>query len=79
VIVVVTDGRATAGPDAPSDALAAATAVRAAGVPALVLDAETGTPRLGLAARLADALGADCRPVADLTAGTLHDLGGTRR
>jgi len=79
VIVVVTDGRATAGPDAPADALAAATAVRAAGVPALVLDAETGTPRLGLAARLAAALGADCRPVADLTAGTLHDLTATRR
>jgi magnesium chelatase subunit D len=74
VLVVVTDGRATGAPDGLEAALAAAGAVRAAGVPALVLDAETGLPRLGLAARLAAAMGAECRPVADLTAGTLRAI-----
>ncbi len=83
VLVVVTDGRATApappgggGGDALdplSAALDAAQAVRAAGVAALVLDAETGTPRLGLAARVAEAMGAPCRPLATLPA-ALHDL-----
>jgi magnesium chelatase subunit D len=74
VLVVITDGRATGADDAADEALAAAADIRAAGVPALVLDAETGVPRLGLAARLADAMGAACRPIADLTAGTLHQL-----
>jgi magnesium chelatase subunit D len=79
VLVVVTDGRATAAtaatgtPDPLAAALDAAQAVRAAGVPALVLDAETGTPRLGLAARLAEAMGAPCRPLATLPT-ALHDL-----
>jgi magnesium chelatase subunit D len=77
VLVVVTDGRATGSDDAGAEALAAAADVRAAGVPALVLDAETGVPRLGLAARLAEAMGAACRPVAELTAGTLHGLART--
>jgi magnesium chelatase subunit D len=83
VLVVVTDGRAT-GPGAgaaahpvTADPLAAALeagrAVRAAGVPALVLDAETGTPRLGLATRLAEAMGAPCQPLASLPA-ALHTL-----
>ena len=83
VLVAVTDGRATggdaggaegAGGDPLANALDAAAAVRAAGVPALVLDAETGTPRLGLATRLATAMGAACRPVTELTAGTLNAL-----
>jgi magnesium chelatase subunit D len=74
VLVVVTDGRATGGEGAAGEALVAAESVRAAGVPALVLDAETGLPRLGLAARVAEAMGAACRPVSELTAGTLHAL-----
>jgi magnesium chelatase subunit D len=77
VLVVVTDGRATGSDDAGAEALAAAADVRSAGVPALVLDAETGVPRLGLAARLAEAMGAACRPIAELTAGTLHGLART--
>jgi magnesium chelatase subunit D len=77
VLVVVTDGRATGSDAAAAEALAVAADVRAAGVPALVLDAETGVPRLGLAARLADAMGAACRPIDDLTAGTLHHLART--
>jgi magnesium chelatase subunit D len=91
VLVVVTDGRATAGPgagdaatggrarvggDAVGEALDAARAVRSAGIPALVLDAETGTPRLGLAAELGEAMGASCRPIAELTSDTLRRLGG---
>ena len=63
VVVVLTDGRATGAPGALDDALDAAGAVRAAGVRALVLDCETGTARLGLAQRLAEAMGAECVPV----------------
>jgi magnesium chelatase subunit D len=79
VVVVVTDGRAT-GPadvgehaDPVEAALAAGRAIRAAGVTALVLDAEPGTPRLGLAVRLAEAMGAPCRPLATLPE-ALHTL-----
>ncbi|MDQ2725733.1 MAG: magnesium chelatase, partial [Actinomycetota bacterium] len=54
------------GPGALDDALGAARAVRAAGLRALVLDCETGTARLGLARRLAEAMGAECVPVDDL-------------
>jgi magnesium chelatase subunit D len=66
VVIVLTDGRATGGPEALDDALAAAAAVRTAGVRALVLDCETGTPRLGLARRLAGAMGAEYVPADDL-------------
>ncbi|HEX8802981.1 MAG TPA: VWA domain-containing protein, partial [Acidimicrobiales bacterium] len=73
-LVVVTDGRAT-GPDGGIDAaLDVAARIGAAGVPALVLDAEMGMPRLGLAARLAAAMAAPCRPLADLTPAALHTL-----
>ena len=63
VIVVVTDGRATsAGPPPAADptgvALAAAAEIAAAGIEALVVDAEDGDLRLGLARRLADVMGA---------------------
>ena len=63
VIVVITDGRATsAGPPPAADptgvALAAAAEIAAAGIEALVVDAEDGDLRLGLARRLADVMGA---------------------
>jgi magnesium chelatase subunit D len=59
VLVLVTDGRATAPlPDPAGAALAAATAVARAGIEALVVDAEDGDIRLGLARTLADAMGA---------------------
>jgi magnesium chelatase subunit D len=58
LLVVLTDGRATGRPDAVDDAMAAAASVRRAGVPSIVLDCETGPIRLGLAERLADAMGA---------------------
>jgi magnesium chelatase subunit D len=58
LLVVLTDGRATGGPGAVDDAMAAAASVRRAGVTSMVLDCETGPIRLGLAERLADAMGA---------------------
>jgi magnesium chelatase subunit D len=60
VAVLITDGRATAGGADPlADAHRAAAELAATGTPCLVLDAETGRSRLGLAKTLADRLGAD--------------------
>ena len=59
-VVLVTDGRATAGGDDPLRAASSAAAELAAtGVACLVVDAETGPARLGLARSLATTLGAD--------------------
>lgn len=62
LLVLVSDGRATAGPpgtDPVAAAVAAGRAVRDAGVDALVVDCEAGAgSRLGLAAELAAAMGA---------------------
>ncbi|MEM8924390.1 MAG: AAA family ATPase [Actinomycetota bacterium] len=71
-VVVLTDGRATGAPDALDRALAEGTLLAAAGVDGLVLDCESGTPRLGLARTLAEAMGADYAPVADLQPSTIH-------
>jgi magnesium chelatase subunit D len=64
LLVVVTDGRATSGPD-PLTVVPAL-----AGIAAVVVDCETGPVRLGLARRLAAALAADCVPLE-----ALHTLG----
>ena len=59
VLVVVTDGRATApAPDPAAAALAAAAEIARARLEALVVDAEDGEVRLGLARQLAVAMGA---------------------
>ncbi|MDP9006182.1 MAG: VWA domain-containing protein [Actinomycetota bacterium] len=61
LLVVVSDGRATAGPvgqDPLEAALAAAERVRRRGVTAVVVDAEEGPTRLGLTRQLAHAMGA---------------------
>lgn len=58
LLAVLTDGRATGAPDSLDRALEVAATVRRAGIPALVLDCETGSMRLGLAGRLAEAMGA---------------------
>jgi magnesium chelatase subunit D len=76
VIVVVTDGRAnSAGPSTTGDPVAAATAaageIASAGIEALVVDAEDGDLRLGLARQLADAMGAAYAALPDLAAETL--------
>ncbi|WP_203939857.1 VWA domain-containing protein [Spirilliplanes yamanashiensis] len=60
LLVVVTDGRATSGPDPVTVAGALA------GVAAVVVDCESGPVRLGLAGRLAAALSADCIPLEHL-------------
>lgn len=54
------------GDDPLAAALAAAEQLRGDGIGALVLDCESGTPRLGLALRLAEALAAPCVSAADL-------------
>lgn len=66
LLVVLTDGRANGAPGELDRALEAAVAIRRAGIGALVLDCETGTRRLGLSARLAEAMGARCVHVSDL-------------
>jgi len=82
VIVVVTDGRATSAGPAPAAgnpvaaAMAAAAAIAAAGIEALVVDAEDGDVRLGLARELADAMGAHYTALPDLRADTLAGVVG---
>ena len=72
ILVVVSDGRATVGEDPVGDALAAAGEVRARGVSAVVVDAENGATKLGLAGRLATAMGAMHLTVEQLTSGVLR-------
>jgi magnesium chelatase subunit D len=62
LLIVVTDGRATNGPDPVQVAPALA------GVAAVVVDCESGPVRLGLARRLAVALNADVMPLDQLEA-----------
>lgn len=68
LLVVVTDGRATAGADAVNRSLDAADLVAAQGIPSVVLDSETGRFRMGLARQLAERLGAEYIPVGDVQA-----------
>ncbi|SEF37336.1 magnesium chelatase subunit D [Amycolatopsis pretoriensis] len=69
LLVVVTDGRATSGPDAVARAQAAAGLL--GGVTSIVMDCESGKMRLGLAADLAAHLGAEHVPLADVAAESL--------
>jgi magnesium chelatase subunit D len=72
VIVVVTDGRATAGgPEPAAAALTAGAEVARAGFEALVVDAEDGDIRLGLARSLAEAMGARYVALPDLSGESL--------
>jgi magnesium chelatase subunit D len=67
LVLVVTDGRATAG-HRPLDRAAGAAAVLAAtGAPCVVVDCESGPVRLNLARRLATQLNAPHHPLAALT------------
>ncbi|WP_026917682.1 AAA family ATPase [Gordonia shandongensis] len=68
LLVVLTDGRATAGPDASRRADGAADEVARRGVGAVVVDCEQGMVRLGLARVLAHRLGAQYAPMESLTA-----------
>ncbi|MEU8300757.1 putative cobaltochelatase [Micromonospora sp. NPDC048909] len=78
LVLVLTDGRATAG-DRPLPRAARAAAVLAAtGASCVVVDCETGPVRLGLAGRLAAQLGAEHHPLDQITTAPLTDLA-TRR
>ena len=73
ILVVVTDGRATAGPEPFPAALAAAAAVARRRLPAVVVDVEpAGHARLGLAGRLAAAMDARHLQLSDLRAERLE-------
>ena len=71
LLVVVTDGRATAGPDAVARARHAAGLLAAAAIHAVVLDCESGRVRLGLAGELAEAMRAQHLPLAEVAASAL--------
>jgi len=73
LLVLVTDGRATGGPDPVASAHRAAALLAAAGVHGVVVDCESGPVRLGLAASLAQSLGGVLLRLEELAAGPLAD------
>lgn len=68
LLVVITDGHATSGPDAVGRANRVADHLRDQGVAAVVVDCERGRVRWGLAAGLATRLGAEHVPVQEVVA-----------
>ncbi|MGQ3035793.1 MAG: vWA domain-containing protein, partial [Aeromicrobium sp.] len=74
LLVVVTDGRATSGPDALARAHRAADHLHRSGVASVVVDCETGGFRLGLASVLADRLGAQHLPLGEVSAEALTSV-----
>jgi magnesium chelatase subunit D len=75
LLVLLTDGRVTAG----LDPHRAAAGLRALGVASVVVDTEEGYVRLGMAAEISDALGARCLRLEDLRADSLVQLVERRR
>lgn len=73
LLVVVTDGRATAGKDALDRSRAIADAWALTRIQAVVIDCETGRFRLGLAAELATRMGATHVPLGEVAAGSIVD------
>ncbi|GAA1955598.1 putative cobaltochelatase [Amycolatopsis minnesotensis] len=71
LLVVVTDGRATSGADAVARSRAAAGLLAGHGIASVVMDCESGKMRLGLGAGLAEALGAERLPLAEVAAEAL--------
>ncbi len=74
LVVVLTDGRATGGPDPLGRAREAAARLVAEGAAAVVVDCETSYVRLGLADQLAGHLGAPAVRLAQLRADNLTDV-----
>ncbi|GAS95280.1 magnesium chelatase [Mycolicibacterium canariasense] len=74
LVVVLTDGRATGGPDPLGRTATAARLLAAEGTAAVVVDCETSYVRLGLATRLAGQLGAPAVRLNQLQAGELTSL-----
>ncbi|MER6453457.1 putative cobaltochelatase [Streptomyces sp900105245] len=83
LVVVVTDGRATGGPEPVAHAGRVARLFAAEQVASVVVDCESGPVRLGLAGRLADELGGAAVTLdglrADSIAGLVRDVQGTSR
>ncbi|TGN77623.1 putative cobaltochelatase [Streptomyces bauhiniae] len=81
LLVVVTDGRATGGPEPVALAGRAARLFGAESVASVVVDCESGPVRLGLAGRLAEELGGTAVTLeelrADAIAGLVRDVRGT--
>jgi magnesium chelatase subunit D len=75
LLVLLTDGRATAGPDPRG----AASGLQRLGVAAIVVDTEEGYVRLGMARALAEAMGARHLQLEELRAGSLVALVERRR
>jgi magnesium chelatase subunit D len=75
LVVVLTDGRSTAGPDP----CGAAVGLRRLGAASVVVDTEEGYVRLGMAGSLAEALGARCLRLEELRAEKLVELVERRR
>jgi len=73
LLVLVTDGRATGGPDPVGHAHRAAGLLAGAGVHSVVVDCESGPVRLGLAASVAQALDGVLLRLEHLAAGPLAD------
>ncbi|TDB75317.1 putative cobaltochelatase [Micromonospora sp. KC723] len=78
LVLVVTDGRATAGPRPLDRAARAAAVLAATGAPCVVVDCETGPVRLDLARRLAAQLGAGHHRLAEVATAPLAALAGAR-
>lgn len=74
LLVVVTDGRATAGPDAVRRSLDAADRLAVTGVDCVVVDCESGPMRMGLAGTLATRLAAEHLALGAVDAAALHGL-----
>ncbi|MGW1808705.1 putative cobaltochelatase [Streptomyces sp. NPDC002078] len=83
LVVLVTDGRATGGPEPVALAGRAARLFAAEGVASVVVDCESGPVRLGLAGQLAGELGGAAVTLdelrADSIAGLVRDVQGTSR
>ncbi|AWL37701.1 putative cobaltochelatase [Streptomyces sp. SM18] len=74
LLVVVTDGRATGGPDPVALAARAGRLHAAEGTASVVVDCETGVVRLGLAAQLARELGGSAVTLDELRADSIAGL-----
>ncbi len=75
LVVLLTDGRATSGPDP----LPAAAGLGKLGVASIVVDTEEGCVRLGMAGKIAEAMGARCLRLEELRADALIGMVERRR
>lgn len=77
LLILISDGRATAGPEGMEPfeaALRSAEAVRRRGITSVVVDAEDGPTRLGMSGEIAKAMGARLMSVDQFSPTTMKDL-----